>query len=81
MFLLKFFIYNVVQCVHPRKIKINKQKLAWFVGYLALSNRNMFKKHISTSFTVSFSAKTFVNYLKAMINKFNILISIYLYWP
>ena len=51
-------------------------------GYLALSNRNMFKTHISASPMASFSARnfiTFVNYLKAMINKFTILISIYLY--
>ena len=60
MYLLKFFYLHYST--------VNKQKLAWFVGYLDLcANRNMFKKHISTSFTVSFSAKTFnafVNYLK-----------------
>ena len=47
--------------------EIHKQKLAWLVGYLDLyANRNMFKKHILASPTVSFSArtfKTFVNYL------------------
>ena len=63
--------------------EMQEQKLAWFVGYIALcANRNMFKKHILASPTISFSArnfKTFVNYLKAMINKFDILINIYLY--
>ena len=63
--------------VYIQEQEIHKQKLAWFVGYLALcANRNMFKNHISASPTVSFSArtfKTFVNYLKAMINKFTIL--------
>ena len=62
--------------------EIHKKKLTWFVGYLALcAYRNMFKKYISASPTVSFSArkfKTYVNYLKAMINRFTILISIYL---
>ena len=51
-------------------------------GYLALSNRKMFKTNISDSPMASSSARnfiTFVNYLKAMINKFTILISIYLY--
>ena len=65
--------------------EMQKQKLAWFVGYLALCiNRNMYKKHISASPTVSFSArtfKTFVSYLKVMINKFTISISIFMdFW-
>ena len=34
-------------CTDTRK-EIHKQKLAWFVGYLALcANVNRFKKHIS----------------------------------
>ena len=43
--------------VYIQEKEIHKQKLAWFVGYLALCpNRNMFKKHISASPTINFSA-------------------------
>ena len=45
---------------------MQKQKLAWFVGYLALrAQRNKFKKSNSASLMVSSSAttiKTMVNY-------------------
>ena len=51
-----------------KKNKYISKNWPWFVGYLTLcANRNMLKKHISASPTVSFSAstfKTFVNYLK-----------------
>jgi len=40
--------------------EINKQKLAWFLGYLALcANRNMFKKHISVYPMVRFRDRAF----------------------
>ena len=44
---------------------LQKQKLAWFAGYIALSaQRNIIKKHISASLMVNFilALKTFVNY-------------------
>jgi len=45
---------------------MQKQKLAWFAGYITLAQkRNMFKKHISAALMVNFSAgtfKMFVNY-------------------
>ena len=50
--------------------------------FSSCANRNVFQTHISASPMVSFRARnciTFVDYLKAMINKFTILISIYLY--
>ena len=62
---------------------MQEQKLAWFVGYLALGTyRNICKKPISASPTVSFSAKTFKTFvkknLKAMTNKFTTLASIFM---
>ena len=66
-------------CTSKKKKYVSKNSLG-LLCYLALcANRNVLKKHISASPTVSFTRtlKTFVHYLKAMINKFTSLISIY----
>ena len=51
--------------VYIQEKEIHKQKLSWFVGYLAFcAIRNMFKMHISASPTVGFIARNFKNVCK-----------------
>ena len=51
--------------VYIQEKEIYKQTFTWFLDCLAFcANRNMFKKHISASPIVSFSARTFKNVCK-----------------